>query len=69
MRYLHKADLMLGHRLRRWPNIKPALGESPMFAEMCMSSHVAHSGVLFTYLPYRHRQFSHNSTDMSCHAI
>ena len=26
------ADLMLGHRLRRWPNIKSALGECLVFA-------------------------------------
>ena len=26
------AGLMLGHRLRRWPSIKPALGERLVFA-------------------------------------
>ena len=31
-RRLHKAALMLGHRRRWWPNIKPALGKRPVFA-------------------------------------
>ena len=29
------AGLMLGHRLRRWHNIKPALGQRHVFAEIC----------------------------------
>ena len=29
---------MLGHRLRRWANIKPALGQRPVFARQCVSS-------------------------------
>ena len=28
------AGSMLGHRLRRWPNIEPALGEPVVFAVM-----------------------------------
>ena len=27
---------MLGHRLRRWPNIKPALDQRMMFAVECL---------------------------------
>ena len=30
--YSPNAGLMLGHRLRRWPNIKPAVGKCLMFA-------------------------------------
>ena len=29
-RYLPNAGLMMGHRLRRWPSIKPALGDGLM---------------------------------------
>ena len=32
MRHSSNAVLMLGHRLRRWPNIETALGECPVFA-------------------------------------
>ena len=30
-KYWPNAGLMLVHRLRRWPNIKPPLGECPVF--------------------------------------
>ena len=34
--------LMLGHRLRRWPNIKPTLGECILFAGRCCSRQTQH---------------------------
>ena len=38
--------LMLDHRLRRWPNIKQALGECTLFAEKAlMSAHAWGSAV------------------------
>ena len=33
-RLWHSSGLMLGHGLWRWPNIKPALGERLVFAEV-----------------------------------
>ena len=30
--------LTLGHRLRRWPNIKPVLGERLVFADIVMTN-------------------------------
>ena len=32
MRRWHNVCLLLAHRLRRWPNSKPALGQRLMFA-------------------------------------
>ena len=32
--YYPNADVMLGHRLRRWPNITAALGQRLVFAEL-----------------------------------
>ena len=31
-KHSHNAGLMLDHRRRRWPNIKPALGQRLVFA-------------------------------------
>ena len=31
---------MLGHRLRRWPNIKPALNKRIVFADYCRSCNI-----------------------------
>ena len=35
LRLLANVDLMLGHRLRRWPNIKSTLGQSLVFPGLC----------------------------------
>ena len=41
--YLPYAGLMLGHRLRRWPNIKPAVGKCLLFAgKMRVHSRIEH---------------------------
>ena len=47
--------LMLAHRLRRWPNIRPTLGQHLVFAGLDQLA----GGCLFNDRAYRHRNYLH----------
>ena len=53
VRDFHPMFLMLVHRLRRWPNIKPTLSERHLFAWQAPPE-MTHIGLLLLHLSERH---------------